>query len=105
MSEGDFCGACLTGDIKLSDVPQLTRWQSRVCTTMFKRHKHTHTKKKKEQKQKTSDGEMKLVADYAKVKVNIMDTGINTYNSPSLPSRFSALPPRVSLLSNMKEQL
>lgn len=65
---------------------------------------HTHTKKK-EQKQKTSDGEMKLVADYAKVKVNIMDSGINTYNSPSLPSRFSALPPRVSLLSNVKEQL
>lgn len=99
VSEGDFCGACLTGDIKLSDVLQLTRWQSRVCTTMFKRHK----KKKKEQKQKTSDGKMN-VADYAKVKMNTMDSEINTYNSPSLPRHFSILPPTVSLVSNMKDQ-
>lgn len=60
--------------------------------------------KKKEQKQKTSDGKMN-VADYAKVKMNIMDSEINTYNSSSLPRHFSILPPRVSLVSNMKEQL
>lgn len=61
-------------------------------------------KKKKEQKQKTSDGKMN-VADYAKVKMNIMDSEINTYNSPSLPRQFSILPPSVSLVSSMKEQL
>lgn len=62
VSEGAFCGACLTGDIKLSEVLQLTRWQSRVCTTMFKRHtknktkqKRTKQKEKKKKETKTKD--------------------------------------------------
>lgn len=53
---------------------------------------------------KKSDGKMN-VADYVKVKMNIMDSEINTYNSPSLPRHFSVLPPRVSLVSNTKEKL
>lgn len=66
------------------------------------------TNKRKNKNKKTSDGKMKM-AGYAKVKVNIMDSVINTYNSTALPSHFSVslcltfLP--VSLVSDMKTQL
>lgn len=58
VSEGNFCGACLTGDIKRSDVLQLTRWQSRVCTTMFKRHRK---QKKRKYKNKNNNNKKKQV--------------------------------------------
>lgn len=36
------------------------------------------------------------MADYAKVKVNIMDSVINTYNSPSLPCHTSVPSPSLT---------
>lgn len=89
VSEGDFCGACLTGDIKLSDVLQLTRWQSRVCTTMFKRHKRGKQNKRKNTK--TSGGKVN-VADDAKINTNRMDSEMHTVLHLSPDSSLPFLP-------------